>query len=126
MLYKTKERSPEQWFVLVFDKVQYIFLVILSLFNLAVSQFLDHRSHISCHFFFFLLPVCKPDENVSRKLDSGRGREGELGETEDSESNCRCSEKTRLGMVTESQNTMEITACVHTGTSRSRENTEPL
>lgn len=124
MLYKTKECSPEQWFVLVFDKVQYIFLVILSLFNLAVSQFLDHRSHISS--FFFLLPVCKPEENVSRKIDSGRGREGALGQTEDSESNCRCSEKTRLGMVTESQNTMEITACVHTGTSRSRGNTEPL
>lgn len=38
---------------------------------------------------------------MSREIESGRGRKGELGETEDSESNCRCSEQTRLGMFTE-------------------------
>lgn len=38
---------------------------------------------------------------MSRKIESGRGRKGELGETEDRESNCRCSEQTRLGMLTE-------------------------
>ena len=31
----------------------------------------------------------------------GEAEKGELGETEDSESNCRCSEQTRLGMFTE-------------------------
>ncbi len=38
---------------------------------------------------------------MSREIESGRGRKGELGETEDSKSNCRCSEQTRLGMFTE-------------------------
>lgn len=38
---------------------------------------------------------------MSRKIESGRGGKGELGETEDCESNCRCSEQTRLGMFTE-------------------------
>ena len=31
----------------------------------------------------------------------GEAEKGELGETEDSESNCRCSEQTRLGMFAE-------------------------
>lgn len=38
---------------------------------------------------------------MSRKIESARGRKGELGETEDSESNCRCSEQTRVGMFAE-------------------------
>lgn len=50
-----------------------------------------------------LLSLHKPGENVSRKIDNGRGRKGELREADDIESNCKCSEKTRLGMVTELQ-----------------------
>lgn len=81
------------------------FYISLFLFN----TFLDHRSHISVFFnpplfvLVSLFPSCvrEPEENVSRKIESGRGRRGELGETEDSESNCRCSEQTRLGMFTE-------------------------
>lgn len=38
----------------------------------------------------------------SGKTESASSRKGELGETEDSESNCRCSEQTRVGMFTES------------------------
>lgn len=83
------------------------FLILqLSTFFLISSLNIDHTSLSFSTFFplcslVFFLPVYKPGENVSRKIESGRGSKGELGETEDSESNCRCSEQTRLGMFTE-------------------------
>lgn len=83
-----------------------ILYVAVSSFLLISSLIIDHTSlsfstFLSLCLLVFFLPVCEPEENVSRKIESGRGRKGELGENEDSESNCRCSEQTRLGMFTE-------------------------
>lgn len=44
----------------------------------------------------------KAKKNVSSKIGSTRGRDGEQRVTEDKESNCRCSEQTRVGMFPES------------------------
>lgn len=91
----------------------YLFYYLISFLILQHPTFflifplnIDHTS-LSFPTFFslcslvFFLPVCTPEENVCRKIESGRGSKGELGEAEDSESNCRCSEQTRLGMFPE-------------------------
>lgn len=86
-------------FLIVFDDVQYICVIIFSNYFLSLSQFLVLIINL-----FFNLPPLKIIismlplhmlQNVNSNMENGRGRKGELREADDIESNC--------GMVTELQ-----------------------